>query len=97
MITARHLVPGRVLRASTLVYVPSRWDGWPSEQVEDRVHCMVIGIDLPRRRHARKNQRNTVPTDPEGWRAVVVWLDERCSPRIEEIHVPVQNDWEVAW
>ena len=97
MITARHLVPGRVLRAVTLVHVPSRWDGWPSEQVEDRVHCMVIGTEAPRRRHARKNQRNTVPTGLEGWRVVVVWLDERCNPRIEEIHVPAQNDWEVAW
>lgn len=97
MISARHLVPGRVLRASALVQIPSRWAGLPPELVEDRAHCMVIGAPPPRRRHSRKNQRNSAPVDPEGWPVLVVWLDGRRHPRIEEIHVPVQNDWEVAW
>ncbi len=97
MISARHLVPGRVLLATAFFRIIDERSPLGFYDDCDHIHCMVVGLtQVTRRRHARKKDRNPA-AGPEGWSVLVVWLDGRCEPRVQTVHVPVNNDWESAW
>lgn len=97
MISARHLVPGRVLLAPChLRIIDDRsplgfYDDW------EHVHCVVVGLtQAGRPTRARKKAQGPSP-GPEGWSVLVIWLDSRCEPHIQTVHASVNNDWELAW
>lgn len=89
MISARHLVPGRALLANAFFRVIDERSPLGFYDDCDRALCMVVSLTQARRRTTKKG--------PGGWSVLVIWLDSRCEPRVQTVHVPVNNDWELAW